>query len=132
MKSIAIVCGDRHYAWVERDSELLRSLLTFLGATDVWHGGATGVDKSAAIVADEMGLRVRTFHPHPELFGGVHARALIERNKEMAQRGYEEVRDGSEVCCIAWPGGDGTANMMAVATRNRLRLIDLRGGSRHG
>jgi hypothetical protein len=130
MKSIAIVCGDRYYLWSDRDSELLRSLLGFLGVTDVWHGGASGVDLSAACVADEMGLRVRTFHPHPELFGGVHARALVERNQEMAQRGYEEVRDGSEVAVIAWPGGEGTANMMAAAVRNRLRIVDLRGGVR--
>lgn len=124
---ILVVTGGRRYPWSMVDDELLDHLIDFLGVSEIWHGGAVGVDEAAAAHARARGLAVRVFLPQPSLLPEQVAWELIRRNKTMldalAATINHERRRGS---VAAWPGGEGTANAVSTAIRLSLHVIDLR------
>jgi predicted Rossmann-fold nucleotide-binding protein len=124
---IVCVVGGRSYEWNEHDENdaVLAALFAYLGATEVWTGGATGVDEHATRLAKSRGLSVRTFLPEPDLFG--HDFAPLRRNEQMMDELDAVVHvDGRQGCVVAFPGEDGTDNAVRQALRRRLNVIDLR------
>lgn len=124
---ILVVTGGRRYPWSMVDDELLDHLIDFLGVTEIWHGGALGVDEAAAGHARARGLGVRVFLPQPALIPEQITWELVRRNATMmdalAAAVHHERRRGT---VGAWPGGEGTANAVSAAIRRSLHVIDLR------
>lgn len=115
---IVIVCGGRDYKPTAADTKVLLTLLRYLGASTVMHGGARGVDEWACDVAGRAGFPTEEMYPdykvHPP------SRAPLIRNHQMALA----AKPGG--VCIAFPGGSGTQHMVRAARSNSLRIIDLR------
>jgi len=124
MKKRLIVCGGRTYGYhVERDRPIKHpeelaviewALTEWLPTIDGFgpnettlvHGAAHGADSAAAKIAGGLGFEPE---PHPASWD-LHGRAAGPiRNKEMLDAGADMV--------MAFPGGRGTAGMMAIAIK---------------
>lgn len=108
-----LVCGGRHYA----NSRLL---FDFLDAVDrssriqlLVHGGASGADSIAGNWAQSRNIPIQVFPAQWNKFG--KAAGMI-RNREMFDQTQPDL-------VIAAPGGSGTKNMVAYATKNGFREI---------
>lgn len=110
-----IVCGGRtfdNYAAVKKYLDMLHDLHRF---TLLIHGRAKGADTCAHRWAGERGIPVEMFPSHWRLHG--HAAGPI-RNKQM-------LVEGKPGLVVAFPGGDGTADMMRKAREVGVEVIDL-------
>lgn len=108
MKRRVLVCGGRDYA----ELEAVRAEFRLLSAGSVViHGCAPGADSLADQVAKEMGFEVLRF-PADWSRG---KKAGPERNLKM-------LREGKPTMVLAFPGGSGTANMVALALRARVPI----------
>lgn len=116
---VVIVCGGRDYKPTGADTKILLTLLRYLCADLVMHGGALGVDSWAGDVAQRANFPIEVMTPDYGLYES--RRAPLVRNTQMAQAARP---DG---VCIAFPGGTGTDHMVRMARQNSLRIIDLRG-----
>ncbi len=96
-----IVCGGRDYADRDAIEAELRSLPP---DAVIVHGGAQGADNLAGAVARSLGLRAEV---HPAEWGRYGKAAGPRRNAEMLAAGADLV--------LAFPGGKGTADMVAKA-----------------
>jgi len=127
MDVICVVTGGRDYPWSWRDDELLQALLVFHGATELWHGGAIGVDTQAGELAKRLGLSVRVFLPEPVLLPSELPRALMDRNTKMVDWLVAAIRhDAARGFAVAFPGQEGTKDAADKLLRRRIHLVDLR------
>jgi hypothetical protein len=111
-----LVCGGRNYS----DSIQLSTVLCQIDAerafTALIHGGASGADRIASIWARDGGIPVESY---PAEWGKFGYAAGPKRNRQMLQEGKPDL-------VIAFPGGKGTANMVAQARAAGVKVIEVR------
>lgn len=106
-----IVCGGRNFT----DIDLVREYLGRLPAgTTVVHGAARGADALADAVALMLGLSIE---PHPADWKKHGKAAGAIRNSEM-------LKAGNVALVIAFPGGRGTADMVAKARAAKVNVVE--------
>lgn len=130
-----LVCGGREYgrvpkgcppeqyrAYSERASKerfllesVLDGLITDRGLTDVIHGAAPGADMLAHEWANKRNVRM---WPFPADWKGDGKAAGPIRNKRM-------IDEGKPNLVVAFPGGTGTANMVALATTAGVEVMEI-------
>jgi predicted Rossmann-fold nucleotide-binding protein len=108
-----VVCGGRDFHYKKFVFHALDRLATQEEITAIIEGGASGADSAARAWATARGIPVVTVKADWQ----AHGRAAGPiRNEEMAR-----VADA----CAAFPGGDGTRDMVKAAGRARLRIFFL-------
>ena len=106
-----IVCGGRRSRLSDEDRLWLDALHATHGITEVVHGGARGIDSDADEWARERHIPITIFEA---LWSRDGASAGPKRNRVMLQ--YLLSRQPSQTrMVIAFPGGKGTADMVAKA-----------------
>lgn len=117
-----LICGGRHFADEAMFADVMSRLMSIRGCPDrIIHGDATGADALANQWAERMAVDVRKFPAawgdigHPDALvrtrrdgSRYDARAGVRRNQRMLD---EERPD----FVVAFPGGNGTADMVARA-----------------
>ena len=106
-----IVCGGREY---DNGPMVLRTLAD-MHITALAHGGATGADELANIVAMTAGIPVTVY---PAQWGEFRQAAGPIRNQRM----LDEFKPDA---VIAFPGGKGTADMVRRAKAAGVRVIEV-------
>lgn len=108
-----LVTGGRHYA----DREFLYAALDALHAEHGFrlliHGGATGADALAQDWAEHRGVVPQAY---PADWTKYRKAAGPIRNRQMLDEGKPDL-------VVAFPGGDGTANMVSIAKRAGVPVI---------
>ncbi len=110
-----LVCGGRHY----RDAIALFDTLDYLdqlNITEVIHGAAQGADALAAAWAVKQGARV-LHTPCPADWRHYGKPAGMIRNRGMLALEPDMV--------VAFPGGKGTANMVAVSREAGVLVLEV-------
>lgn len=114
---IVIVCGGRDYRGRAFLFSYLDGLHALLPFTLLRHGDARGADTLASQWARSRGVAE---DPHPALWyprpGKLDRGAGFKRNAEMAALGAD--------VCIAFPGGNGTADMCSRAAASGILVIE--------
>jgi UDP-N-acetylmuramoylalanine-D-glutamate ligase len=109
-----LVCGGRDFI----DYELFQQAMTrYVGhlVPVIIQGGAKGADFLAKVWAHKYNLECVEYQPDWDK----HKKAAgIIRNKEMLESGKPDV-------VIAFPGGSGTANMIDIAKKAGIRVIEI-------
>lgn len=111
-----LVCGGRNYSDSIQLSTVLCELDVARAFTVLIHGGASGADRMAGIWARDGGIAVESY---PAEWGKYGYGAGPKRNKQM-------LREGRPDLVIAFPGGKGTANMMAQARAAGIEVIEVK------
>ena len=122
-----IIAGGRNYKFTLADVEFLNRLHKELPITEVVSGMATGADSEGEFWAEDRNIPVARFRAAWERWGvpgaviGVRQNGMkynklagFDRNQQMAD--YADA-------LIAFPGGNGTADMVARATAKGLKII---------
>lgn len=116
MSARIIVTGGRKYADAARLCSVLDLVLAKHGAITIVHGNASGADQLAHEWAKRRGAKVE---PHPALWE-IHGKAAgPRRNAEMAALGA--------VLCVAFPGGDGTADCVKRCEARGIPVLRVEG-----
>ena len=102
-----LVCGGRDYRNTERLNEVLTRLLAKHPDLTIVHGGAPGADLLAGDWAQAHDVPVTVFRAAWDRYG---RRAGPIRNQRMLDEGKPHL-------VVAFPGGAGTADMVAKAER---------------
>ena len=100
-----LVCGGRNYDDSRQVERVLMALQATSGIGMIIEGGAMGADALAALWAAEHEITLRCF---PAEWGKYGRGAGPIRNQQMIDEGRPEL-------VVAFPGGRGTANMVALA-----------------
>lgn len=109
-----IISGGRDYRFSYSDISYLDDLMGWLPITEVVSGTARGADKAGEAWARSRGLPVKQFPADWERHG---RKAGPLRNLDMAD--YADA-------LVAFPGGDGTKDMVKTARHRRLDIFDCR------
>lgn len=111
-----IVCGGRDYTDVARLFETLDSLDREEPFSLIIEGGARGADAMARAWSKKRLLRPsRQYNAEWHRFGN-HAGPI--RNQRMIDHGKPDL-------CVAFPGGNGTADMVRRAKAAGVRVIEI-------
>ncbi len=114
-----LVCGGRNF----NDENYLIEALHILGMriplSAIIQGGARGADLLAKHFAHEYGIPAFEFRAQWKQYGKAAGHI---RNKRMLE-------EGSPDMVLAFPGGPGTANMIAQARAADVPVIELDGSS---
>lgn len=110
-----IACGGRDYQNRNRIYAVLDAAIQRLGLDVLITGGAMGADHLAQDWARERGIENEIFKAH---WGKDGRSAGPIRNRKMLVEGRGEI-------VIAFPGGDGTANMVDQAEKAGVRVIKI-------
>jgi hypothetical protein len=105
-----LVTGGRDYA----DAASVDAWLTSLTPSVIAEGGASGADRLAAIWAHDNDVRCETFPARWALHG--RAAGPI-RNQQMLDEFNPDI-------VLAFPGGRGTADMVARARKKGVRVVE--------
>ena len=89
----------------------------------VHHGTARGTDRIAGAWARARG---KVEHPHPADWERYPRAGGVVRNGQMASLAENLRTEGHNVIVVAFPGGNGTANMIRAARQRRLPVITVR------
>lgn len=108
-----IVCGGRDY----NDTAKTRTvLLALYGADTLVHGDARGADRTAAAIGESLGFNVERWpadwNAHGKAAGPI-------RNQQMLDAGADLV--------VAFPGGQGTADMVRRARAAGVTVLKVDG-----
>jgi hypothetical protein len=109
-----LVCGGRHYDNWNGLLVQLDDLHGIYGFTELIHGGAPGADTLANTWAAISGVPVKRFIAFWQTEGKA---AGPRRNKRMLDYGPDLV--------VAFPGGKGTADMIAQAEKAGVTVINI-------
>lgn len=112
-----LVCGGRNYAdWVKVQNVLTPYFETHAHEMIVIEGGATGADTLARKWARNKGIHVATVEANWNWWREIGAvkRAGYARNLAMTYLEPHKV--------VAFPGGNGTANMVKLAQDNGIEV----------
>ena len=110
-----LVCGGRDFADREFVVRTLNALRSERGVSAIIEGGAAGADSFAA----EWAIHVGVEHLRFTADWRGHGRAAgPRRNREMLTRGRPDL-------VLAFPGGRGTANMVAQARSGGVDIIEV-------
>jgi predicted Rossmann-fold nucleotide-binding protein len=112
-----LVCGGRMYMDRDRIFDCLGQLHQERGIEVILHGGASGADLLSVAWADRNGLQAIGF---PANWSKDGKSASIKRNQKMLEEGRPHV-------LVAFPGGQGTAEMIRFAKTNGLEVIEVDG-----
>lgn len=112
-----LVTGGRTFSDEKRLREVLGHLHATHGVDTVIHGACKGADLLADLWARERHLAVLAFPANWSLYGKL---AGPRRNREMLQRGQPDL-------VVAFPGGDGTRNMMEQALAAGVQVVRVEG-----
>lgn len=105
-----IIAGGRNYQLTEKDVRALNAIRHEV--TEVVSGNATGADLGGEMWASDHGIPVKGFTPD----WATHGKAAGPiRNAEMAR--YADA-------VALFPGGRGTASMLAEAKRAGIKIYD--------
>jgi len=108
-----IVCGGRSFSNVAYVHTMLWNLHAQTPITELMQGGATGVDAMARTWAKAAGIKRYVCHAE----WATHGKAAgPKRNARMLEWKPDAV--------VAFPGGRGTANMVAQARTAGVRVIE--------
>jgi hypothetical protein len=120
-RRIVVVSGGREYQLRSVECALFSVLLQALGATELYHGGARGVDTVAGAIAKDIPIPVRVFHPNY----GIEIPNLAPkiRNTEMLQMAVSEVGK-EQVVLVVFPGDHGTSHAFVSAIGFGIPCID--------
>lgn len=113
---IVLVCGGRDYGLTDEQSDLIHGALARLHAehnfTVVVEGGANGVDAVANAWAQLHGIHIATVSAlwpfHGKRAGPLRNIAMLLLQPKLV---------------IAFPGGRGTAHMVALAKQNGIPVV---------
>jgi hypothetical protein len=123
MSHYVLITGGRKYD--DRDSveEVLTFLHLFYG-TDlrVMHGAARGADSLARDIARARDIPERGY---PADWGASPRGAGAIRNRQMAELLVKWRRAGHTVQCVAFRGGNGTADMIEVARSHDIDVDEM-------
>lgn len=111
-----LVCGGRDYKDIDNVYRVLNEIDGKTRITAVIQGGATGADELARQWAKTVGITPKTYKADWTKYGKA---AGPIRNSQMAKESQADL-------CIAFPGGSGTADMVAKAKRADIPVRDLR------
>lgn len=103
-----VVTGGRNYVMTASDYVFLENVLSILGAKEILTGGARGVDTQVGAWARQRGIPVETIRPNWKKDGDA---APFRANTRLAE---------SADAVIAFPGAEGTADMVEQARRMGL------------
>ncbi len=123
----AIIAGGRNYKFTDADVEFLNKMAKELPITEVVSGLATGADEEGKYWAEAKSIPVTGFRAAWERWGVPDAVIGIRQNgmKYNKLAGFwrnQQMADYAEVL-IAFPGGNGTADMVARAEKKGLKII---------
>lgn len=111
-----LICGGRNYTDADAVTKHMDAINDELGGIDlVIHGGAEGADRLGGEWAARRSIPVCVF-PANWKHQGKAAGPI--RNAHM-------LRYGQPDAVVAFPGGAGTANMIAQANERRLAVIEV-------
>jgi predicted polyphosphate/ATP-dependent NAD kinase len=110
-----LVCGGRNYSDEERVNSVLDSLHKEHRFAELIEGGAKGADRLARLWAAKRGVKTTTVRANWLQYGRA---AGIIRNTIMIEKHPDLV--------VAFPGGSGTADMMAKAKKHSIPLIEVK------
>ena len=118
MSHYVLVTGGRKFDDRESVAEVLSFLYAFYG-TDlrVMHGAARGADTLARDVARGLDVPERGY---PADWDASPRGAGAIRNRQMAELLVKWRKAGHSVQCVAFRGGNETADMIAVAEANGI------------
>mgnify|MGYP005867213267 CR=1 FL=1 len=109
-----LVCGGRDYADIDRMYQILDSI----AIDDIISGHARGADQLAEVYAEGRDINVTIFPAE----WNKHGRAAgFIRNKQMLDEGQPDL-------VVAFPGGRGTANMVDLAKKAGVSVLEVSGG----
>jgi hypothetical protein len=111
----AVITGGRSVRLTTADGEWLVAVLRQAHIAEVAVGGASGVDTDAEAVLRAAQFTVFRF---PAKWDTEGKSAGFRRNWAMGKWA-----DGRGSLLVAFPGGNGTAHMVSVAKRLRLRIV---------
>lgn len=114
-----IVTGGRHFDDRGAVYQFLNEVHRAIGITLLRQGGAKGADELAREWADEADVDFETFEADWEKWGNA---AGPIRNQEMLDAGDVDL-------VLAFPGGRGTADMVAKAKRAGISTIVMSKGA---
>jgi hypothetical protein len=104
-----LVCGGRRFDDVSQLTRTLNAGHTRSPIGVLIHGGARGADRLAGAWAEARGIPVEVFPVLPDDWERLGLRAGPLRNARMLDEGRPDI-------VVAFPGGAGTADMIAQAT----------------
>lgn len=107
-----LVTGGRDYRDAARVAAVLQAVKAKHGISAVIQGGARGADQLCAEWAWDNHIPVATFNPD---WANEGKSAGITRNIRMLAESRPD-------CCIAFPGGTGTAHMLGLMLKSGLPL----------
>lgn len=110
-----IVCGGRDYANRERVYAVLDKLHREAGISRVIEGGALGADRLASDWSESLAVPTTRYEADWEAYGNF---AGPKRNAMM-------IEDGEPDLVIAFPGGAGTRNMIKLARKAGLDVVEI-------
>jgi hypothetical protein len=108
-----LVCGGRHYDNWNGLLVQLDDLHGVYGFTELIHGGAAGADTLAAAWASLRGVRSKRFRAF-----------WLKEGKSAGPRRNRRMLDYGPGLVVAFPGGKGTADMVAQAEKARVKVIN--------
>lgn len=111
---ILLVCGGRNYTDQAKVEAVLTDLQHVHTIDVLIEGGAAGADTLAFHWADSRGIPVATVKPQWHKHGKA---AGMRRNYAMLKLKPDLV--------VAFPGGKGTANMVHLANKNNIRVLEI-------
>lgn len=116
-----LICGGRRWSYREMTFRKLDALHKKLQFTHVIHGAASGADTLGGLWAKSRGIPVTEYPANwrpAELKGRTDRQAGFKRNQQMLNTGKPNL-------VIAFPGKDGTADMMRRSKKAGVRVINL-------
>lgn len=131
-----LVCGGRSYADKLLLDRKLDELHAGRGIILIIEGGASGADFFANVWAKKNGVPVRTFKVTDAEWRDINVPgAVVRRRKDGTKynaaagiwRNTRMLQEGKPDLVVAFPGGDGTANMVEQARRAGVEVIEFSG-----
>jgi predicted Rossmann-fold nucleotide-binding protein len=110
-----LVCGGRKFAEKELAFAVLTELHRDEGIACIIHGCQSGADTIAALWAVDVGI---PHQPFPAAWSRYGNAAGPIRNRQM-------IIEGKPDLVIAFPGGNGTADMVAQANRAAIPVYEI-------
>lgn len=119
---VVVVTGGRNFADRKLVNTTLDRLLAKHPSLVIWHGAARGADTLAA----EWAAKRKVPHvPFPAAWRELGPAAGPQRNKRMAALAAARFREGEKTGVVAFPGGHGTAHMVATAKSLNLPVWEI-------
>lgn len=127
-----VVTGGRDYRDSARVAAVLQAVHAKHGVTAVIQGGADGADRLCAEWAWDHGIPVATMNAAWEDIErpGAVIKTRRDGTKYDALAGFHRnermMTEGRPDCCIAFPGGNGTAHMLGLMKKSGLPLWEIK------